>query len=170
MWMAANFKTARATVCCNAICRLLALLRHPPMSAIRPLSGAQRTSAQRVIRSAILARGKPAGRAPWRPRSQRPFASRTPAAAGTPQSLNFVADNIKPVPALARSLACCASRCSASHCHDAYLACSMCFCAKRQASTSRSCSSGVSMFSCGEHACHASHVRARVRYGVSLGI
>jgi hypothetical protein len=32
-------------------------LRHPPMSAIRPLSGAQRTSAQRVIRSANRARG-----------------------------------------------------------------------------------------------------------------
>jgi hypothetical protein len=56
-------------------------LRHPPMSAIRPLSGAQRTSAQRVIRSATRARDKPAGRAPWRPRSRRPFSSRTRAGA-----------------------------------------------------------------------------------------
>ena len=43
------------------------------MSAIRPLSGAQRTSAQRVIRSATRARGKPAGHAPWRPQPQRPL-------------------------------------------------------------------------------------------------
>src|SRR5258708_40209452 len=46
------------------------------MSAVRPLSRAQRTLAQRVIRSATLARDKPAGRAPWRP--QRPRASRAP--------------------------------------------------------------------------------------------
>jgi hypothetical protein len=45
------------------------------MSAIRPLSGAQGTSAQRVIRSATRARDKPAGRAPWRPQPRRPFAS-----------------------------------------------------------------------------------------------
>jgi hypothetical protein len=46
------------------------------MSAIRPLSGAQRTSAQRVIRSATRVRDRPAGRAPWQPRSRRPHASR----------------------------------------------------------------------------------------------
>src|SRR2546429_9695936 len=40
---------------------------HADMSALCPLSGAQRTSAQRVIRSVTRARGKPAGHAPWRP-------------------------------------------------------------------------------------------------------
>ena len=67
--------------CCKRCCicsrPVLAHLRHPPMSAIRPLSEAQRTSAQRVIRSATRARDKPAGRAPWRPRSRRPFSSQT---------------------------------------------------------------------------------------------
>jgi hypothetical protein len=56
-------------------------LRHPPMSAIRPLSRAQRTSAQRVIRSATRPRGTPIGHAPWRPQPRRPSASRTRAGA-----------------------------------------------------------------------------------------
>ena len=47
--------------------------------------GAQRTSAQRVIRSATLARHKPAGRAPWLPQPRRPFASRTRAGAARPR-------------------------------------------------------------------------------------
>jgi hypothetical protein len=53
--------------------------QHPNSSAIHKLagrlphlSGAQRTSAHRVIRSATRARDKPAGRAPWRPQPRRP--------------------------------------------------------------------------------------------------
>ena len=49
----------RATKCLVG----LVTLRHPPMSAIRPFSGAQRTLTQRVIRSASRARDKPAPRA-----------------------------------------------------------------------------------------------------------